>query len=186
MPNALILHGTSGSPQENWFQWLKQQLENRGWTVWIPELPNSEAPNMRAYLNYLQNSNWEFSKDSIIIGHSSGAVAILGLLQNIATDLKIDSCYLVGAFKNDLGWDSLRNLFQTPFDYEHIKTKARQITLIHSDDDPYCPLEHAKYLSQKLDAKLIIKQNQQHFSVSTAGESYTKFPFLLDLVIKNR
>ncbi len=38
MKTAIILHGTLGSPDGNWFQWLKEQLEEKGFMVWLPPL----------------------------------------------------------------------------------------------------------------------------------------------------
>jgi predicted alpha/beta hydrolase family esterase len=186
MKNALILHGTNGNSQENWFPWLKAQLENEGYNVWVPNLPNAEQPNITTYNNFLLNeNNWDFNENTKLIGHSSGAVAILGLLQALPDDTKIDTCYLVGSFKDDLGWDSLSDLFTTPFDFEQIKKKAQRFVFIHSDNDPYCPLEHAQFLATKIDGKLIIKEGQKHFSVGTFGEEYKKFPFLLELINSN-
>ncbi len=37
---------------------------------------------------------------------------------------------------------------------------------------------------KKLNAKLIIKKGQKHFSIGTYGEKYKKFPFLLKLIEK--
>lgn len=185
MKNALILHGTSGYPQENWFDWLRQELESRQWKVWVPQLPRAEKPSIKRYNEFLlSEEDWEFNSETVIIGHSSGAVAILGLLQDLPEDIKIDRCYLVGVFKDDLGWDKLDELFETPFDFEKIKNKSNKFTFIHSDDDPYCPLEHAEYLSEKLNGELIVKPGQKHFSTGSAGDLYNTFPFLLNLIVK--
>lgn len=116
-----------------------------------------------------------------MIGHSSGAVAILGLLQALPESIVIDKAILVGAFKNDLGWDSLKELFEEPFNFEKIKTKAKEIILIHSDNDPYIPVEQAEYLSGKLDAKLDVLPSQGHFNVG-GDPKYIKFPYLLDII----
>lgn len=188
MKNALILHGTDGHSKENWFNWLKVELENKGWKVWVPDLPHAEKPNIDRYNDYLfANKDWQFNEESILVGHSSGAVAILGLLQTLPDDVKVDTCYLVGAFRNDLKWDALKDLFVKPFDYEKIKNKAKRFIFIHSDDDPYCPLEHAEFIAEKLDGKLIVKKGQKHFSVGSFGEEYREFPFLLKLIEeKNR
>lgn len=184
MKNALILHGTDDNSKGNWFDWLKTNLENKGWNVWVPDLPNSDRPNIEKYNEFIfENNNWNFNEETIIVGHSSGAVAILGLLQKLPKDKKIDTCYLVGAFKNNLDWDSLDGLFLEPFNFDLIKSKAKKFIFIHSDNDPHCPLEHAQYLSKKLGGELIIKPGQFHFSISTAGEKYKEFPFLLDLML---
>lgn len=185
MKNALILHGTEGHSKENWFDWLKTELENNGYKVWVPDLPGADKPNIQRYNKFLfENKDWSFNKDTIIIGHSSGAVAILGLLQALPEKITVDTCYLVGAFKDNLNWDALNDLFLEPFDFELIKKKAKKFVFIHSDNDPYCPLEHAQYLSSKLDGELIVLPGQFHFSIGSAGEKYKEFPLLLDLILK--
>jgi len=181
MKNALILHGTDGHSKENWFDWLKTELEKNSWKVWVPDLPGANKPNIKKYNKFLfANKDWEFNQESVLIGHSSGAVAILGLLQSLPMGKKIDTCYLVGSFRNNLDWDALDDLFLEPFDFDLIKTKANKFVFIHSDNDPYCPLEHAQYLSEKLGGKLIVKSGQFHFSIGTAGEKYKKFAIKID------
>lgn len=187
MKNALILHGTSGNSHANWFPWLKDELENLGWKVWVPDLPGADTPNTKKYNKFiLGNKNWQFNEESILIGHSSGAVAILGLLQALPSNIQVGTCYLVGSFTKDIlksgEWDKLKGVLETPFDFEYIKQRARRFVFIHSDNDPYCPLEQSQELAQKTDGELIIKKGQQHFSVGTAGEKYKKFPFLLELI----
>ncbi len=170
MKNALILHGTGADSSSNWFPWLKKELEKRGYKVWVPDLPNAEKPDIERYNNFLfANKDWGFNSESIIIGHSSGAVEILGLLEAFPEDLIVKKCFLVGSFMNDLGWEALADLFIKPFNFEKIKKHAKEFIFIHSDNDPYCPLEHARYLSEKVDGKLIIKEGEGHFS----GENVT-------------
>ena len=62
--------------------------------------------------------------------------------------------------------------------------KAKSFVFIHSDDDPYCPLAHAEFLSKKLGGELLVKKGHKHFSVGTYGEEYKKFPYLLELIEK--
>ncbi|MCL5438657.1 MAG: alpha/beta hydrolase [Patescibacteria group bacterium] len=165
MKNALILHGTNSNSSANWFPWLKKELEKLRYKVWVPNLPFSEKPNIQRYNNFIfSNKDWEFDNDSVIIGHSSGAVEILGLLEALPNTTTVDKCILVGSFMNNLGWDSLKELFLKPFDFKQIKKHAKEFVFIHSDNDPYCPLEHAKYLSKQLGGKLIVKKGQGHFS----------------------
>lgn len=186
MKNTLILHGTEGFPTENWFDWLRIELEKQDHKVWVPQLPDCERPNIDKYNKFVfSNKEWTFNNESIIVGHSSGAVTILGLLQDLPEETIVDTCYLVGAFKDNLDWDALDELFLKPFDFEKIKQKAKRFIFIHSDNDPYCPLEHAQYLREMVDGVLILQRGQKHFSVGTAGDGYTKFPFLFDLIINN-
>lgn len=185
MKNALILHGTNSSPDDNWFPWLKKELENKGWKVWVPNLPQSDQPNIKHYNKFiLEGKGWKFDKESVIVGHSSGAVATLGLLQDLPENLVINKTVLVSSFKNNLGWDNLDGLFEKSFDFEKIKKQAKQFIFIHSDNDPYCPLEHAKYLADKVDGKLIIKRGQGHFNLEK-NKKYKKFPFLLEVIVND-
>jgi predicted alpha/beta hydrolase family esterase len=150
MKRVLILHSTDGNSKENWLPWLKEKLETQGLKVWVPDLPHAEKPNISRYNNFLsRNKAWFFDENTLIIGHSSGAVAILGLLQHLPEGSKVGACVLVGSFKDDLGWESLKELFFEEFDYQLIKTRSDKFIFIHSDNDPYCPLAHAKYLSDQ-------------------------------------
>lgn len=185
MKNALILHGTDASSKDNWFPWLKSELEKVGWHVWVPNLPKANRPNTDRYNKFLFSKK-EFQNigsETVMIGHSSGAVAILGLLQAMSEGTKIKQAILVGAFRNDLGWDSLKELFEKPYDWEKIKQRAEKFILINSDNDPYIPLEQAEYLRGKLSGELIVLKGQKHFSLSM-DPKYNQFPFLLELLNK--
>lgn len=190
MKQALILHGTGGSSQSNWFPWLKTELEKQGYKVWCPDLPNADFPDSQVYNKFLlSNPDFQITNDTILIGHSSGAVAILGLLQALPDDVTVKESFLVGAFSHVLpeedDWKMLQGLFTTPFDFDKIKQRSKGSHFIHSDDDPYCPLEQAEYLCDKVEGELIVLPGQKHFSTGTAGERYREFPYLLRLISKD-
>ncbi|MCB9812757.1 alpha/beta hydrolase [Candidatus Nomurabacteria bacterium] len=182
MKNALILHGTDNTSQNNWFPWLKAQLEEKGHGVWVPDLPRADEPNIARYNELLLSGDFDYGDETMLVGHSSGAVAILGLLEALPDEVVVDTAVLVGSFKDDLGWEKLAGLFEKPFDLAKIKTKAKRFVFFHSDNDPYCPLEHAEYLSEQLGGELIVKSGQAHFSVKTAGEKYREFPEVLKIL----
>lgn len=183
MKNALILHGTDGNSQENWFPWLKKELEREHYKVWVPNLPRADKPNIIRYNEFLI-PKWNVDKDSIIIGHSSGSVAALGFLQSLPEGMIIKHTYLVAGFtNNDLGWDSLTELFTTPLHWDTIRAKARAFTLFHSDNDPYVPLSEGKFLEQKLNAELVLLPGQDHFSLGH-DPRFSQFPELLEKIIR--
>ncbi len=182
MKNALILHGTASSSESNWFPWLKEKLEDRGWNVWAPDLPGAMHPNIKKYNDFIFSSDWEFNTDSVIVGHSSGSVAILGLLQELPHDTTIDTAVLAGSFTNDLGRDDLKGLFEEPFDFEKIRTRARRFVFLHSDNDPWCPLSGAEELAEKLGGELVVVPGGAHLNIGTAGPAYKEFPLLLTMV----
>lgn len=181
MKNAVILHGTNAKSSDHWFPWLKDELEKDGYNVWVPDLPQANKPSIKRYNEYILAKDFDFNEETILIGHSSGAVAILGLLQQLPDYVVIDKAILVGAFINDLGWDSLNELFDPALDFEKIKPHAKQITLLHSDNDPYIPLDQPEELSKKLDADLIVLTGQKHFSTSD-DLKFNELPYLLELI----
>lgn len=184
MKNALILHGTNSNPTGNWFPWLKSELEKQNYNVFCPDLPQCDKPNTNRYLDFIKDQGWEFNEESVLIGHSSGAVAILGILQKLEPSIIVDTCILAGAFKDSLGREDLDELFLQPLDFEKIKMHAKRIIFIHSDNDPYCPLPGVKYLAEKLDAKIIVIPGQGHFNLEM-GEKYREFPELLKIISRS-
>jgi len=184
MKNAVILHGTDATSQSNWFPWLKEELEKEGWNVWVPDLPHAEKPNIERYNKFLFASGWDFNEDTTLIGHSSGSVAILGLLEALPKNTVINGAVLVGSFRNDLKWDSLKDLFVKPFDFVKIKCTAKKFVFVHSDDDPICPLEQAEYLCEKLGGEFVLLSGRQHFSVGYGGEQNRRVPEILEAVQK--
>lgn len=182
MKNALILHGTEGSSKENWFPWLEKELVSNRYNVWVPDLPGSERPNILRYNEFIF-SKWMFDSESVIVGHSSGATAILGLLQGIESRPQIDTAFLVAGFTGNLDWDALEEIGSYQFDWQKIKKKAKKFVLFHSDDDPYVSLAHGKFLKEKLGAELIILSGQKHFSFDTDAK-YKKFPELLKKILE--
>lgn len=183
MKQALILHGTNSTSQDNWFPWLKHQLEEHQWKVWVPDLPHPEKPSIKRYNEFLfQNEDWKFTPETSIVGHSSGAVAVLGVLQALPKGVMVDTCILVGAFEGDLGRKDLKELQQEPFDYDLLRTKARQIIFIHADNDPHCPFLGAKRLCDKLECTLIWVKGAEHFSIKAGGDRFREFPLVLEVL----
>jgi predicted alpha/beta hydrolase family esterase len=162
--------------------WLKGVLVGQGHKVWLPQLPNADKPDAATYTDFLlANNNFIFNEETILIGHSSGAVAILNLLQNLPGDAQIKASVLVSAFKDDLDWDDLSGLFIEPFDFDKIKTRCSQFVFIHSDNDPYVPLDQAEYLTLKTGGELLVAEGQGHFNTEL-GPQYKRFPELLDIL----
>lgn len=176
---AVILHGTNSTSQNGWFPYVKSELEKLGYKVWVPDLPGADAPNIERYNQFLLDSDWDFN-DNLIIGHSSGSVGILGLLQALPEGLKTGTAILVGTFRGDLGREDLKGV-DVEFDFDKIKTKADKFIVVHSDNDPYCPLDGAKWIVKKLQAELILIPGGQHFS-SHIDPRYKRFPKLIEII----
>ncbi len=176
MKKAVILHGTDGSPEHNWFPWLKLELEKRGYEVWIPELPGNHTPDRQVYNDFLFSHGWDFS-DNLIVGHSSGAVSTLNLLADERCP-HIKTGVLIGAWSHmedtDLDREQFKDLFPPDgFDFATIKQNADHLLFIHGDDDPYCPLAQAQWLAEQTGSEIIIVPHGGHL-----GSKYPQLPEL--------
>lgn len=181
MKKAIILHGTQGSPEGNWFQWLDERLAAEGLEVWLPQLPHAEQPSLRAWLDFVhEQCPFVIDKNTLIVGHSSGA--ILALLIARENSEKVGTVVCVSVFHdNSLKWSPNDRLFDVSFDWPVIRANvANQIICIHSDDDPYVPLDQARYVADKVDAEMIIVEDQGHFNLEKSP-AYAKFPRLIQI-----
>lgn len=182
---AILLHGTDGDSKSNWIPWLEQQLSKRGFEVYAPSLPNAAFPNGEEWSNFIiQNTPLEFDEDTIIIGHSAGAALIPILLQKLSPKTKIKKAIFVSGFRTSLDCDKLKNLHNVKVNYNEVKQKCNNFIFLHSDNDPYVPLEEPQALAKKLNGKLTIIKGQGHFNLGSSPK-YKEFPKLLALILKD-
>jgi predicted alpha/beta hydrolase family esterase len=176
--NAIIIHGTGGSPEGNWFPWLMTELEKKGYTVHIPRFPTPDGQNLEAWLEAFKPYE-QYMGDCIIIGHSLGPAFILTLLETH----KAKAAYLVSGFLGLLhnpSFDELNKTFMDKdFDFEEIKKNCPHFTIINSDNDPYVPLDKGREISNLLQCPLIILKGAGHIN-SEVG--ITEFPLLNKLI----
>ncbi len=55
MTNIIIIHGTGGDPNENWFPWLKSELEKLNCRVLFPKFPTPENQSLQNWLNVFKD-----------------------------------------------------------------------------------------------------------------------------------
>ena len=178
MKRAVILHGTNATPERNWFPWLKQYLEDKGYQVWVPELPANDTPNRSTYNDFLFSSDWDFS-DNLIVGHSSGAVSVLNLVDDDRCP-HVNTAVMVGVWTDNAGThldpERFANLFpEGGFDIQKIKNKTSHLLFVHGSEDPTCPLQQAKDLAAATNGDLVIVPGGNHL----AGD-YPQLPRLTD------
>lgn len=181
MKNAIILHGTLGSPDGNWFKWLKNELEAKGLHVWLPTLPHAEQPSLSEWAEYVHtNCPFAINEETLIVGHSSGAILALVLAQQSIQP--IGAIVSVSVFyDNSLNWKPNDRLFDVDFEWDKIRSNTKQLLFVHSDNDPYVPLNQAQYVADKCKAQLIVLPGQGHFNLEQSSD-YKAFPKLATII----
>lgn len=177
----IIIHGWEGSPQGDWFPWLRGQLEQFGYEVIVPAMPNPNFPVMQKWLAKLGTIVGDPDENVYLVGHSLGVIAILRYLESLNQSEKIGGAVLVAGFPEPIGYKELNSFFQKPLDYEKIKKTAKKFVAVHSDNDPYVPMRNGELLRDKLGAELLIIKEGGHLN---AENGYTELPIVLDILKK--
>ena len=177
--NYLILHGSFGSNEGNWFPWLKEQLEKNNKKVLIPQMPvgvgNQNFENWSNVLNKL-----DISENTVIIAHSIAPIFVCKYL--ITNQIKVKKLIFVCGFNNYLGIDSDFDAVNEPMfidNFDDVKKYCKDIVCYYSDNDPYVKYDVEKEFADKLTDKQYVIKNGGHINAETG---YTKFEEILNEV----
>ncbi|MBI2542311.1 serine hydrolase family protein [Candidatus Woesearchaeota archaeon] len=181
--NFIIIHGIYGHPGENWFPWLKKELESRGYEAIVPKFPTPLDQSLESWMRIISKYEAKINEETVLIGHSLGAAFILDYLEQ--PDKKIKAAFLVAGY-HKLIENEFKELNATfvgrEFDWEKIKGSCGNFFVFASDNDQYIPLELTKEMAGILNAELNIIPNGGHLN-SKAG--FDTFPLLLECMVTN-
>lgn len=182
MRNIFIFHGTEGYPEENWFPWLKDQLQSTGHAVHVPQFPSPpEVPaKISEWFDVLKNYEQYINKDTVLIGHSLGGIFTLRVLEKL--DHTVHAAAFIGTpigVRPILNYDRDNAFSGFNFDWQSIAKKSSHFIVFQSDNDPYVSLRNGEELSKHLGVTLSFVPNAGHFN-KRAG--YTKFEELLEKI----
>lgn len=168
---AFIIHRWGGTPNSDWYPWLKKVLEKRGFEVELPTMPNTSEPKIGAWVSYLKKIVGKLDNETYFIAHSVGCQTVMRFLEKEKYNGKIGKVIFVA------GWFKLDNLeddeieaianpwINTPIDFDKLKQKITDLTVFLSSNDPYGLVENnAKTFREKLSAKVILEKNKGHFT----------------------
>jgi len=179
MTQIFLIHGAFGNPDENWFPWLKQKLEELNHEVIIPKFPTPENQTLDNWNKIFAKYENQIDENTIFVGHSLAPAFLLSVLEHI--NVKIKGSFFVSGFIKLLGnetFDFINKTFvDRTFDWQRIKQNCNKFYIYHSDNDPYVPIEYANELANKLNVKPKIIKNAGHFN-EKAG--YVQFDELFD------
>ncbi|VVC02747.1 Serine hydrolase [Candidatus Burarchaeum australiense] len=180
MTNVLMFHGTGGHPEENWFPWLRKELEALGCRVFVPQFPTPQNQTPEAWFKVFEEYADHLTPDTILIGHSLGGTFALRILENAQTSIK--AAFIIAApigilpIKN---YETDRQFVENPFDWAKIRKSCKKFFVFHSEDDPLVSVANGWELAKNLGVDMIYSKNSGHFNEKTG---YAKFEKLLELV----
>jgi len=176
MKKALILHAWYSKPESNWYPWLKNELEKKGYEVWVPELPtmSTNAPDMETMLKFIMDKNF-VDGETVVIGHSLGSVLTLRLAERV----KFARGILLAAWDyNDLTPEH-QSFWQTMLDHTKIKENVKKWVFLISDNDPYVTKFIAHEVAARVDGKAVDVGARGHFG---EDEKTVEVPEILEWV----
>lgn len=169
MKKAYIIHGWGYDPTQNWYPWLKKEMEKNGFKVFVPEMPDTENPKIEQWVEHLSNVANNLDEDTYFVGHSIGCQAILRYLEGLGGSQKIGGAIFVAP------WLTLQNLedeesekiaepwIKTPLDFDKVTLSTKNIVSIFSDNDPFVSLENKGMFESLLNSKTITLNKKGHF-----------------------
>lgn len=130
-------------------------------------MPNTDEPDINAWVSHLTKLVGKADKDTYFVGHSIGCQTIMRYLSTI--NEPSGGAVFVG------GWFTLKDLedeetaeiakpwLETQIDFSKIKKNCKKITALFSDNDQFVPLENVNMFEKNLGAKTITVSKQGHF-----------------------
>lgn len=182
MKNIIMLHGTGDTPKSFWYPYVKHELEQKGYDVWLPQLPHSDTPKLEFQLPFVLQ-NGKFSDETVIIAHSAGVPLALSVLEKFT--IKIKCVILIAGFISPMakGESGPNLILQKQYDWGKIRAHVVDIIFIHSDNDPWgCGDVEGRKMFNHLGGTLIIRHGEGHMGSQTFNQPYKEFPFLINLI----
>jgi predicted alpha/beta hydrolase family esterase len=147
MVYVLLINEKGLSIDDAWYPWLKAELIKRGHILLAATYPDNEEINewrekVQEHFKYLDGR-------SMIIGHGFGVQVALKVLETKSRT--IAAAFLVAG-----------RLGNEQYDFENIKTKAREF-FVYASDDEIVTAEDTARLSEMLDVSVLQIPEVGHF-----------------------
>lgn len=157
----IFIHGNGGgSVNDGWYPYLKAEFQSLGLEVVSRDFPDSDLARASIWLPFLEHE-LHADRESILIGHSSGAEAAMRYAENhqLLGSVLVSPCYtdLRDPKEKQSGY------YDKPWDWEAIKKNQQWIVQFSSIDDPYIPIAEARYVHEKLGTEYYEFTDRGHF-----------------------
>jgi uncharacterized protein len=157
---VVLIHGNGGGTAGDiWLPYLERELTAVGVEVINRTFPDNVKARARFWLPFLEQLGAD--EDTILIGHSSGAVAAM----RYAETHRLLGSVLVGVCHTDLGdgSEAASGYYRAPWQWEQIRRNQRWIGIYQSSDDPLIPVAEARFVAAQLKCSYFEFTDRGHF-----------------------
>ena len=156
----ILMHGNGGcTAGDNGYPWLERECLALGLTVINRTFPDNVKARARFWLAFLEELGAD--ENTVLVGHSSGAVAAL----RYAETHRLLGSILVGVCHTDLGdaEDAASGYYDAPWRWDLIRDHQQWIAIYHSTDDPHIPVAEARHVAAQLKCSYFEFGDRGHF-----------------------
>lgn len=188
MKRVFIIHQWMADAQGDWYPWLAQQLKEKGYEVFLPQMPNQDNPIIEERVSFLDNLVGTPDMDTYFIGHSIGCQVIMRYFETLPENIKVGGAVFIAGWFNLAGLESegeeimaiAKPWIETPIDFLRVKKVCSKIEVLLSSTEPYGYLEENKTIFEKnLGAHVAVLPNRGHFMKS---DGVVEVPEVLDIL----
>lgn len=83
MRRVVIVHCWEGYPKYCWYPQTKKELEEKGFKVEVPAMPETALPELKKWLLKLSKVIKKSDENLFLVGHSLGCITIMRYLESL-------------------------------------------------------------------------------------------------------
>lgn len=160
LSRVILIHGNGGcTAADGWLPFVERDLTALGFDVVNQTFPDNVRARASIWLPHLDTLGAD--EHSVLIGHSSGAVAAM----RYAETHRVLGSVLVGVCHTDLGDPGERasGYYRQAWRWDAIRDNQQWIGIFQSSDDPLIPVAEARYVAAQLKCSYFESPDRGHF-----------------------
>lgn len=181
MKHVYIIHGFKAVPEDHWFEWLEQHIQQAGATAERVFLADSAHPDPEVWQACLSAQCSVLTENTIIVAHSLGCISSLSFLSKALQNTTIAAGIFVSGFTEKLkAIPELDDFIEAQtLDDKLLRQKILRRYVLLSSNDPLVPPPLTIRLGQRLNAQILEIKQAGHFMQE---DGYAAFPQLWDVL----
>lgn len=136
---VVVMPRWSGTPESDWYPWLRGALGGWGGALDVLALPDEDAPTITGCLAAIDAAVDAATVGStLLVGHSVGCQAMVRwLAQRSGGPRAAGLLAVAGWWAVDAPWPSIVPWIESPVDTEQARAAVERVVVLLSDNDPF-------------------------------------------------